>query len=153
MKQPKILVTGATGRTGSAVVDELLAKDVLAAGIRRVKGVKKIGVRLGNWLTAEQSQRLWQVPGGERLKEKRDRAYTCDSTYNHCPDKEVYDPMQSCGIVRWTYYILQSNGTYKQPSHRIFNNVVAVRHRRTSPADCPKTKRLGRAGCCPARFS
>jgi site-specific recombinase XerD len=39
-----------------------------------VKGVKKIGVRLGNWLTAEQSQRLWQVPGSERLKEKRDRA-------------------------------------------------------------------------------
>jgi hypothetical protein len=34
----------------------------LAAGIRRVKGVKKIGVRLGNWLTAEQSQNLWQAP-------------------------------------------------------------------------------------------
>ena len=30
----------------------------LAAGIRRVKGVKKLGVRFGNWLTAEQSQRL-----------------------------------------------------------------------------------------------
>jgi integrase len=51
----------------------LLSPD-LAAGIRRVKGVKKIGVRLGNWLTSEQSQRLWQVPGRERLKEKRDRA-------------------------------------------------------------------------------
>jgi hypothetical protein len=25
----------------------------LAAGIRRVKGVKKLGIRLGNWLTAE----------------------------------------------------------------------------------------------------
>ena len=36
--------------------------------------MKKIGVRLGNWLTAEQPQRLWQAPGGERLKEKRDRA-------------------------------------------------------------------------------
>ena len=51
----------------------LLSPD-LAAGIRRVKGVKKIGVSLGNWLTAERSQRLWQAPGGERLKEKRDRA-------------------------------------------------------------------------------
>jgi len=28
MKHPKILVTGATGRTGSTVVDQLLAKDV-----------------------------------------------------------------------------------------------------------------------------
>jgi len=46
----------------------------LAAGIRRVKGVKKIGARLGNCLTAEQSQKLWQAPGGERLKEKWDRA-------------------------------------------------------------------------------
>jgi len=51
----------------------LLSPD-LAAGIRRVKGVKKIGVRLGNWLTAEQSQMLWQAPDGARLKEKRDRA-------------------------------------------------------------------------------
>jgi site-specific recombinase XerD len=39
-----------------------------------VRGVKKIGVRLGNWLTAEQSQKLWQAPDGKRLKEKRDRA-------------------------------------------------------------------------------
>jgi hypothetical protein len=38
----------------------LLSPD-LAAGIRRVKGVKKIGVRLGNWLTPEQSQRLWNA--------------------------------------------------------------------------------------------
>ena len=46
----------------------------VAAGIRRVKGVKKLGVRLGNWLTAEQGQRLWQAPDKERLKGKRDRA-------------------------------------------------------------------------------
>ena len=52
---------------------ELLSPD-LAAGIRWVKGVKKIGIRLGNWLTAEQSQALWQAPNGERLKDKRDRA-------------------------------------------------------------------------------
>jgi hypothetical protein len=34
----------------------------LAAGIRRVKGVKKVAVRLGNWLIAEQGQALWQAP-------------------------------------------------------------------------------------------
>jgi site-specific recombinase XerD len=51
----------------------LLSAD-LAAGIRRVKGVKKLGVRLGNWLTAEQGQVLWQSPDPARLKGKRDRA-------------------------------------------------------------------------------
>src|SRR5579862_6919923 len=51
----------------------LLSAD-LAAGIRRVKGVKKLGVRLGNWLTAEQGQALWQAPNQERMKGKRDRA-------------------------------------------------------------------------------
>src|ERR1700730_7456561 len=51
----------------------LLSAD-LAAGIRRVKGVKKLGVRLGNWLTAEQGHALWQAPDTERLKGRRDRA-------------------------------------------------------------------------------
>jgi integrase len=46
----------------------------LAAGIRRVKGVKKLGIRLGNWLTAEQGHALWQAPDSHRLKGKRDRA-------------------------------------------------------------------------------
>src|ERR1022692_4793171 len=45
-----------------------------AAGIRRVMGVKKIGVRLGNWLTPEQSERLWNTPDCQLLKGKRDRA-------------------------------------------------------------------------------
>lgn len=46
----------------------------LAAGIRRVKGVKKLGVRLGNWLTVEQATTPWQTPPDDRLKGKRDRA-------------------------------------------------------------------------------
>jgi hypothetical protein len=64
---------GAVRRLAYEAADCGLLSADLAAGIRRVKGVKKIGVRLGNWLTSEQSQRLWQVPGGERLKEKRER--------------------------------------------------------------------------------
>ena len=51
----------------------LLSAD-LAAGIRRVKGVRKLGVRFGNWLTAEQAHALWQAPDRERVKGKRDRA-------------------------------------------------------------------------------
>ena len=66
----------------TAVLNSLTSQDAqrgylsadLAAGIRRVKGVKKLGVRLGNWLTAEQGQALWQAPDRERLKGKRDRA-------------------------------------------------------------------------------
>ena len=51
----------------------LLSSD-LAAGIRRVQGVKKLGVRLGNWLPPEQGQAPWRAPDRERLEGKRDRA-------------------------------------------------------------------------------
>jgi hypothetical protein len=34
----------------------------LAAGIRRVKGAKRLGIRTGNWLTVEQSRALLQSP-------------------------------------------------------------------------------------------
>ncbi len=65
---------GAVRRLAYEAADCGLLSPDLAAGIRRVKGVKKLGVRLGNWLTSEQSQALWQAPNVERLKGKRDRA-------------------------------------------------------------------------------
>jgi site-specific recombinase XerD len=42
--------------------------------MRRGEGVKKLGMRLGNWLTAEQGETLWQSSDIERRKGKRDRA-------------------------------------------------------------------------------
>ena len=51
----------------------LLSPD-LAAGIRRVKGVKKHGVRIGNWLTAEQGKRLLAAFDNGCLRGKRDYA-------------------------------------------------------------------------------
>jgi site-specific recombinase XerD len=51
----------------------LLSPD-LAAGIRRVKGAKRLGVRLGNWLTAEQSKDMSRCPNGDALIGMRDRA-------------------------------------------------------------------------------
>src|SRR5215475_11559713 len=56
---------GAVRRLAYEASDCGLLSPDLAAGIRRVKGVKKIGVRLGNWLTPEQSRRLWNTPGGK----------------------------------------------------------------------------------------
>src|SRR5881628_66430 len=65
---------GAVRRLAYEAADCGLLSPDLAAGIRRVKGVKKIGVRLGNWLTAEQGHALWQAPDHQQLKRKRDRA-------------------------------------------------------------------------------
>ncbi len=65
---------GAVRRLAFEAADCGLLSADLAAGIRRVKGVKKLGVRLGNWLTAEQGNALWQAPDRQRLKGKRDRA-------------------------------------------------------------------------------
>src|SRR5499425_2696834 len=51
----------------------LLSPD-FAAGIRRVKGAKKLGTRLGNWLTTDEARSLWQLPDQHSAKGKRDRA-------------------------------------------------------------------------------
>ncbi len=65
---------GAVRRLAYEAADCGLLSSDLAAGIRRVKGVKKLGVRLGNWLTVEQAHSLWQAPDSQGLKGKRDRA-------------------------------------------------------------------------------
>ena len=53
---------GAVRRLAYEAADCGLLSADSAAEIRRVKGVKKLGVRLGNWLTAEQGHALWQGP-------------------------------------------------------------------------------------------
>jgi integrase len=51
----------------------LLSPDV-AAGIRRVKGARRLGVRIGNWLTVEEGRRLIGAFGTLTPKELRNRA-------------------------------------------------------------------------------
>jgi site-specific recombinase XerD len=51
----------------------LLSPD-LAASIRRVKGAKKLGTRIGNWLTCAQGRRLLEAPDRRSTKGKRDNA-------------------------------------------------------------------------------
>src|SRR5438045_6967322 len=47
--------------------DAGLLSPELAAGIRRVKGLKKLGVRLGNWLSPKEPRALWQSPDWKTL--------------------------------------------------------------------------------------
>src|SRR5580693_7132280 len=51
----------------------LLAPE-LAAGIARIKGVKSKGVRVGNWLSVQQAQKLLNAPDVSTKKGLRDRA-------------------------------------------------------------------------------
>jgi site-specific recombinase XerD len=78
---------GAVRRLAYEAADCGLLSADLAAGVRRVKGVKKLGMRLGNWLTAEQGHALWQAPDSHRLKGKRDRA--------------LLALLLACGLRRW----------------------------------------------------
>src|SRR5437763_866884 len=72
--RPKIRRLAAVRHLAYGAADAGLLSPEWAAGIRSVKGVKKLGVRLVNWLTAEGTRRLWQTPDPDTLKGKRDRA-------------------------------------------------------------------------------
>jgi len=64
----------AVRRVAYEAADSGLLSPELAAGIRRVKGVRRIGVRLGNWLTAEQGRSLLLKSQGDSLRSKRNHA-------------------------------------------------------------------------------
>src|SRR6202035_4319398 len=64
----------AVRRLAYEAADTGLLSPELAAGIRRVKGAKRLGVRIGNWLTIDQSKSLVQEQPLEGLRAKRDRA-------------------------------------------------------------------------------
>lgn len=61
-------------RLAYEAADAGLLSPELAAGVRRVKGVKRLGVRLGNWLTADEARWFWQAPDPAALKGQRDHA-------------------------------------------------------------------------------
>jgi integrase len=64
----------AVRRIAYEAADAGLLSPELAAGIRRVKGVRRIGVRLGNWLTPEQGRRLLEATTRSSPRELRDQA-------------------------------------------------------------------------------
>jgi len=64
----------AVRRLAHEAADAGLLSPELAAGISRVRGVKQLGFRSGNWLSVEQSSEVLQHACGDSMREKRDYA-------------------------------------------------------------------------------
>jgi site-specific recombinase XerC len=64
----------AVRRLAHEAADAGLLSPELAAGISRVKGVKQLGFRSGNWLSAEQSSEVLKHACGDSMRAKRDYA-------------------------------------------------------------------------------
>jgi site-specific recombinase XerD len=110
----------AVRRLAYEAADTGLLSPELAAGIRRVRGVKRIGVRLGNWLTAEQSRALLQAPDARRLKGRRDRA--------------MLALMLGCGLRRGEVADLGIDHLQQREEHWVIADLVGkAAHIRTVP--------------------
>ena len=64
----------AVRRLAHEAADAGLLSPELAAGISRVKGVKQLGFRSGNWLSTEQSSEVLKCATGDSMRAKRDYA-------------------------------------------------------------------------------
>ena len=92
----------------------------LAASIRRVKGAKKLGVRLGNWLTAEQGRCLLKGVDTNELRGKRDHA--------------VLSVLLGCGLRRAELVKLNIEDLEQREEHWVILNLVGKGgHVRTVP--------------------
>ncbi len=110
----------AVRRLAYEAADTGLLSPELAAGIQRVKGAKKVGVRLGNWLTADQSLRLLQAPEAETLRGRRDRA--------------ILALLLGCGLRRAEVAQLQIRDVQQREEHWALVDLIGKgRHIRTVP--------------------
>lgn len=92
----------------------------LAAGIRRVKGVRRIGVRLGNWLTPEQGRRLLEATTLSGPRELRDQAMVA--------------MLIGCGLRRAELLALQLESIQQREEHWVIADLVGKGgHVRTVP--------------------
>jgi integrase len=92
----------------------------LAAGIRRVKGVRRIGVRLGNWLTPEQGRRLLESAAPSSARELRDHAMVA--------------MLIGCGLRRAELLALRVESIQQREEHWVIADLVGKGgHVRTVP--------------------
>jgi integrase len=110
----------AVRRVAYEAADAGLLSPELAAGLRRVKGVRRLGVRMGNWLTADEGRRLLtqRIPG--TLRELRDHAMVA--------------VLIGCGLRRGELLALQLSSIQQREEHWVIADLVGKGgHVRTVP--------------------
>ena len=110
----------AVRRMAYEAADAGLLSPELAAGIRRVKGVRRIGVRLGNWLTPEQGRRLLQATTPSSPRELRNQAMVA--------------MLIGCGLRRGELLALSLESIQQREEHWVIADLVGKGgHVRTVP--------------------
>jgi integrase len=110
----------AVRRLAYEAADSGLLSPDLAAGIRRVKGAKKHGVRIGNWLTAEQSKNLLAAFTFQTLRNKRDYA--------------IVAVLLGCGLRRAELATVSVQDLQRREEHWVFADLIGKGgHIRTVP--------------------
>jgi site-specific recombinase XerD len=114
------LLLAAVRRIAYEAADSGLLSPELAAGIRRVKGVRRLGVRVGNWLTAEQGKRLVDATSADTLRSKRNRS--------------MLSLLIGCGLRRAELLALTMNSIQLREEHWVIADLVGKGgHIRTVP--------------------
>ena len=110
----------AVRRLAYEAADTGLLSPELAAGIARVKGAKRLGVRIGNWLTVEQGKALLRASCSETLRGKRDRA--------------ILAVLLGCGLRRAETVGIRMQDLQLREEHWVIADLVGKgRHIRTVP--------------------
>ena len=110
----------AVRRVAYEAADAGLLSPELAAGIRRVKGVRRIGVRLGNWLTPDQGRRLLD--------------YATPSTPRGLRDHAMVAMLIGCGLRRAELLALRLESIQQREDHWVIADLVGKGgHVRTVP--------------------
>jgi integrase len=110
----------AVRRIAYEAADAGLLSPELAAGIRRVKGVRRIGVRLGNWLTPEQGRRLLEATTPSNPRQLRDQAMVA--------------MLIGCGLRRAELLALHIESIQQREEHWVIADLVGKGgHVRTVP--------------------